>query len=175
MDSRPKGTGIYLTPEFYNSKAWHDAGFNGQKLFIDLFNGLKWKGKGKKKEYTNHDQLAFTQGEFCKKYGYVKATYTSARNKLIYVGLISMTHKGGNGKGDHSKYKLFYHDGRPLTNNDQERWRTYDGEKKNWGHEIPTSKHRIGMKTQFQKGESGRTRKKISTLSKHTLNGVNHL
>ena len=177
MNNKPKGTGIYLTPEFYNSKAWHDAGLYGQKLFIDLFNGLTWdwikKGNKKVKEYNNHDQLGFTQVEFCKKYGCMNETYTRARNRCIYVGLISMTHKGGNGRGDYSTYKLLYHEGRLLTNNDQQRWMLYDGEKKNWGHEIPTSKHRIGMKTQFQKGESGRTRKKISTLTNDTLNGAN--
>jgi len=164
-----KGTGIYLTPEFYNSRAWHDAGFYGQKLFIDLYNGLTWKGKGKKLEYTNHDELAFSQDDFCDKYGCCKETYTKWRNRLIYVGLIRITHKGGNGRGDYSKYKLCYHGGRPLTNNDQQRWMMYDGEKKNWGHEIPKSKHRIGINNRFEKGKGGR--KKIPTLSKPPLNG----
>ncbi len=171
MFNKHKGTGIYLSPEFYNSKAWHDAGLMGQRLFIDLHNGLTWKGKGKKMEYTNHDQLAFTQEDFCKKYGCCKETYSNARNKCIYVGLIRITHKGGNGRHDYTKYKLTYLGGHPLTNNDQERWRSYDGEKKNWGHEIPKSKHRIGIKNRFEKGKGGRVKKKIPTLSNPTLNG----
>ena len=172
MNKKYKGTGIYLTPEFYNSRAWHDAGFYGQKLFFDLFNGLFWKVTRKHgKQYTNHDELAFTQADFCKKYNCCKETYTKARNRLIYVGLIRITHKGGNGRKDYNTYKLCYHEGRALTNNDQERWRSYDGEKKNWGHEIPKSKHRIGIKNRFEKGKGGRVKKKIPTLSNPTLNG----
>ena len=176
-----KGVGIYLTPEFYNSKAWNFAGINGQRLFIELHNRIRhdWvtrnvKGKRQKvKEYTNHDELAFTQHQFCKKYGCSNETYTRARNRNIECGLIRITHKGGNGRGDYTTYKLCYLGGNPLPNGDQERWRMYGADGKNWAYEIPKSKHRIGIKNRFQKGESGRTRKKIPTLSNDTLNGAN--
>ena len=169
-----KGLGIYLTPEFYNSKAWDYAGINGQRLFIDLHNGLKYKRSKKRgKEYTNHDQLIFSQDDFCKKYGCSNETYTRARNRLIECGLIRITHKGGNGRGDYTKYKLCYLGGDPLPNGDQERWRMYGVDGKNWAYEKPKSKHRIGIKNRFQPGESGRTRKKIPTLSNDTLNGAN--
>mgnify|MGYP001356450549 CR=1 FL=1 len=176
-----KGLGIYLTPEFYNSKAWNFAGINGQRLFIDLHNGIKFewvyrKVKGKKervKEYTNHDQLIFSQDDFCKKYGCSNETYTRARNRLIECGLARITHKGGNGRGDYTTYKLCYLGGDALPNGDQERWRSFDADGKNWAYEKPKSNHRIGIKNRFQPGESGRTRKKIPTLSNDTLNGAN--
>ena len=167
MNIKPKGTGIYLTPEFYNSNAWRHAGLYGQRLFLDLHNGINWTGKGKKQEFTNHAELSFTQDDFMEKYGCCKATYTAARDNLIYTGLIRMTHKGGNGRGDFSKYKLCYLGGKPLPNNDQQRWMLFDGEKKNWGHEIPKSPHRIGIKNRFEKGVGG----KKPTLSKPPLNG----
>ena len=164
-----KGTGIYLTPEFYSSKAWNDCGHHAHQLYFELYNGLKWIGKGKKKQFTNHDELGYTQTQFCKKYKVSKETYSNARNQLIRVGLISITHKGGNGRGDYTKYKLYYHEGRTLTNNDRERWKAYDGDKKNWEHEKPKSEHRIGIKNRFKKGVGGR--KKKTTLTKPPLNG----
>ena len=175
-----KGLGLYLSPELENSKAWNDAGEYGRKLFWCLHNGLKWtrlkdKNTGKEvKEYSNHMELAFTQAEFCNKYKCHKQTYTNARNRLIYVGLIRITHKGGNGRGDYTKYQLFYQNGDVLSVDEEGkypyvRWRHYPEE--NWKVEIPTSKHRIGIKNRFEKGECGRHRKKKPTLSKPPLNG----
>ena len=167
----PKGLGLYLSPELESSPAWNDAGEMGRKLFFCLHNGLRYKyikRNGKQvKEYTNHMELAFTQDDFCKKYGCCKETYTRARNRLIYVGLARIIHKGGNGRGDYTTYKLCYLGGKPLPNNDQQRWMLYDGENKNWGHEKPTSKHRVGIKNRFEKGVGG----KKPTLLKPTLNG----
>ena len=164
--------GLYITPELECSKAWNDAGEYGRKLFYCFHNGIRWKYTKKNgNEFSNHDELAFPQAEFCKKYGCCKETYTRARNRLIYVGLARIIHKGGNGRGDYTTYKLCYLGGKPLPNNDQQRWMLYDGENKNWGHEIPTSKHRIGIKNRFEKGKGGRAKKKNSTLSNLTLNG----
>ena len=165
-----KGIGIYLTPEFYNSKAWNYAGINGQRLFIELHNGVKYnRSKKRGKEYTNHTELAFTQQQFCKKYECSNETYTRARNRLIECGLARITHKGGNGRGDYTTYKLCYLGGDFLPNGEQERWRCFGVDEKNWAYEIPKSKHRIGIKNRFQKGESGRTRKKKPTLTNDTL------
>ena len=172
-----KGLGLYLSPELENSKAWQDIGEYGRKLFFCLHNGLRWKRikqNGKMvKEYTNHMELAFTQDDFCKKYGCCKETYTQARNRLIKVGLARITHKGGNGRKDYTKYQLFYQNNNPLSADEEGkypyvRWRHYPEE--NWGDEIPKTKHRIGIKNRFEKGKGGRVKKKKSTLSKHTLN-----
>ena len=174
MDSikKFKGYGLYLSPELFNSRAWNDIGIYGHRLFFELHKGLKYKRTKKNGvQYTNNGELSFKQDEFCKKYGCCKATYTKARNELIRVGLIRITHKGGNGKGDYTTYKLTYcGNANPLPNNDSPRWKFYDGENKHWENEIPKSKHKIGNRTRWKKGESGR--KKISTLSKHTLNGT---
>ena len=172
---KPKGTGCYLTPEFYSSQAWNSCKKYARQLFYELHNGLNWDNVKRNKKirfYTNYKELSCTQVEFCKKYKCSKQTYTDARNKLIEVGLIKITHKGGNGKEDRSKYQIFYLGGSQLPDNTIERWKLYDGDKMNWKKEIPKSKHRIGNKNQFKKGESGRARKKINTLENYTLNGV---
>ena len=169
-----KGYGLYISPELFNSRAWNDIGIYAHRLFFELHNGLRYKRTKKNDtEFTNHDELSFTQVQFCDKYGCVNDTYTNARNRLIYVGLARITHKGGNGRGDYTKYKLCYMNNVPLPNDDQARWRSYDDENKNWGHEIPTSKHRIGINHRFEKGECGRHRKKKPTLSKPPLYEVN--
>lgn len=169
-----KGYGLYISPDLQGSKAWNDIGVRGHRLFYDLHNGLRYKRTKKHGiQFTNNGELFFTETQYCKKYNCSKDVYTNARNDCIRVGLIRMTYRGGNGKGDKSKYKLTYcNNTSPLPNNDKPRWKFYDGVNMNWEKEIPKSKSKVGNKTQFQQGESGRNRKK-STLSKHTLNGTN--
>lgn len=171
-----KGFGIYISPELFNSKAWNNIGIYAHKLFIELHNGLRYKRNKKDGvNFTNNGELSFKQAEYCKKHRCCKETYTKARNELIKVGLIRITHRGGNGKGDYTTYKLTYcNNTHPLPNNDTPRWKHYDGEKNNWEKEIPKSKHKVGINTRFKQGESGRYRNKSSTLSKPTLNGTNH-
>ena len=163
--------GLYISPELECSKAWNDAGLYGQRLFYCLHNGIRYKRTKKNGVmFTNHDELAFTQAEFMEKYSCCKETYTSAKKQLIHVGLARITHHGGKGKNDFTKFKLCYLNDNPLPNNDMPRWKFYDGDKKNWGNEVQKSKHGIGKKHRFEKGKGGR--KKISTLSKPTLNGT---
>ena len=168
-----KGYGLYISPELQGSKAWNDIGVRGHRLFYDLHNGLRYRRKKDGIHFTNNGELFFTEKQYCEKYNCSKDVYTNARNDSIRVGLIRMTYRGGNGKGDYSTYKLTYlNNTSPLPNGDKPRWKFYDGDKINWENEIPKSKSKVGNKTQFQKGECGRNRKK-STLSKHTLNGTN--
>jgi len=167
-----KGYGLYISSELQSSRAWNDIGIRSHRLFFDLHNGLRYKRSKKKGiQYINNGELFFTEKQYCEKYNCSKQVYTYAKNDLIRVGLIRMTHRGGNGKGDYSTYKLTYlSNTSPLPNNDRPRWKFYPEE--NWENEIPKSKTIVGNKSRFKKGESGRNRKKISTLSKHTLNST---
>ena len=166
-----RGCGLYLTPELQNSKAWKYLGKYAIHLFFDLHNELKYKFKDsynpikgrmkKERVYSNNGNIAFTQVQFCKKYACVKDTYTNARNQLIYVGLITITHLGGFGKGDVTKYKLEYvqHNNKSLSKG---KWCDFDGDK-NWEADIQkASKKLVGKKSQWKKGETGR--KNIFTL-----------
>ena len=160
MKIKSKGTGIYFTPQFWWSKAWQDCGENARELFFCLYNSINWTSSKKHgKQFTNHDQLVYTQAQFKEKYGCCNQTYTKARNQLIQVGLIRITYRGGNGRGDMTRYKLTYLGGESLPNGDDERWRLYDGEKYTWEEDIPKSRSKIGVKTRWKKGECGRNSK----------------
>jgi hypothetical protein len=116
---------------------------------------LRWTGKGKNKMWTNNGDLSFTEVQFKNQNEVCSSTYLNARNKLIEVGLIKQTYRGGMCRGDMAKYKLlFVNDIFPS----EERWKKYPEE--NWAHEIPKRKKQlVGVKTQWKKGQSGRKKK----------------
>ena len=113
---------------------------------------LRWTGKGRKKMWTNNGDLSFTEVQFKNQNEVCSSTYLNARNKLIEVGLIKQTYRGGMCRGDMAKYKLlFVNDIFPG----EERWKRYPEE--NWAHEIPKRKKQlVGIKTRWKKGQSGR-------------------
>ena len=88
---------------------------------------LRYTGKAKQKKYTNNGYLSYTETQFTNQFGYQKQTYLDARNKLIEVGLIKQTYRGGNYRGDMAKYKLLFIKGVPIQ---EQRWRNYPS--KNW-------------------------------------------
>mgnify|MGYP000445134386 CR=1 FL=1 len=110
--------------------------------------------------YPNNGSLSFTEIQFKKEFSSASNTYLLARNRLIRNGLIRQTYQGGTCRGDMATYKvLITSDLNPR----EMRWLKYPD--KNWEHEIPRSKTKIGIKTRFQSK---------TTLKKSTLNGELH-
>jgi hypothetical protein len=104
--------------------------------------------------------VSFTEIQFRQEFGCASNTYITARNRLIRNGLIKQTYRGGFHRGDMATYKvLITSDLNPR----EMRWLKYPD--KNWDHEIPRSKTKIGIKTRF---------KSKTTLKKSTLNGELH-
>ena len=104
------------------------------------------------KEFKNGN-LSFTEGEYKQLTGKCSATFLNARNLLIEVGFIEITHRGGSCRGDRAMYKILF--GIKNMPPSKEKWRRYP--KENWADEIPKSKGlTIGKKTQWKKGQSGR-------------------
>ena len=145
----------------YWSKAYQALNSSARNLMMCLYVELRWTGKGKKKIFTNNGEVSFSEAEFkFNKLG-VSQTYLNARNKLIEVGFIKVTHQGGRARGDLNQYKLLWVNG---VKHDEMRWKRYPDE--NWTHEIPKVKdYAIGRKTRFKK--------KNNTLDDKTLNGTN--
>ena len=161
-----KGGGAWYPNEVWYSDAYHDLNLSGRELFHCLRTELRYSGKGKKRRFINNGELSYTETSFKKQYGYCSSTYLKARNKLIEVGFIKQTYRGGNCRGDRAKYKILVCTSLPVR---EERWRRYP--KENWAHEIPKiKKQSIGKNTRWKKGQSGR-KKKDSTLLNRDLNG----
>jgi hypothetical protein len=149
----PKG-GFYYNNELYLSPAYLILPIGSRNLLHMLINELRWKKvKGSKaKAYTNNCEVSFTEVDFKELFGSASQTYINARNKLIEVGFIRQTHRGGMCRGDRSKYKILCtHDFRK----NEMRWLNYP--ERNWKDEIPRSRRQlIGVGTQFKKGKSSR-------------------
>ena len=162
----PNG-GFYYNNELWFSKAYQALRKSSRNLLHCLIIERKWKGKGKNQEITNNGSLSFTEVQFKEIFGYTSATYLKARNQLIEVGFIKQMHRGGLCRGDMSKYRILCLRGVLST---EQRWREYPD--KNWLSEVPKAKNnQVGLKTRFQKGQSGKKSK--STLLKCTHNNAN--
>ena len=153
---------ILLTNELYWSKAYQLLTLKARNLLWCMVAELKYTGKrGSKKHpfyYTNNGKIAFTEYEWKKQGLGASATYVSARNKLIEVGLVRMTYQGGQARGDMNRYQLLFIEG---VKRDDKRWKRYPDE--NWADEIPKIKgYPIGRDTRFKKLNN--------TLKKNTLN-----
>ena len=143
---------------FYHNDVWFSTAY--QKLTIgarDLLQCLyteisKAKIKRKWKE-QNNGELSFTERDYKSLTGRCSSTYLKARNKLIEVGFIELTHRGGTCRGDRATYKILF--GVNSIPKEKEKWRRYPDE--NWKNDIPKSKGMtIGVKTRWKKGQSGR-------------------
>jgi methionine synthase II (cobalamin-independent) len=109
---------------------------------------LTFTGARKKKtfEYTNNGKISFTEYEWKKQRLGASATYLKARNKLIEVGFIKITYRGGMARGDMNKYELLFIEGVKV---DDKRWKRYP--KENWEHEIPkVEDFAVGKETRFK-------------------------
>ncbi len=153
----PRG-GNYYCNKLYYSVAYQLLALSARNLLHDFFNELRYeyiskRAKRKKcKQYFNNGELVFTERQFKTRHKCSSATYISSRNKLIEVGLLKQTEKGGQGRGHAAKYKLLCVSG--LLEK-EEKWKRYP--KENWKNNIPKAKNNlVGIHTRFKKGKSGR-------------------
>ncbi len=155
---------ILLTNELYWSKAYQFLTKSAQNLLWCMVAELKFTGSRKKNTfaYTNNGKISFTETEFRKQGLGASGTYIKARNKLIEVGLIKITYRGGMARGDMNTYRLLINS--ELAPQSKQRWRRYP--KENWEKDIPKVKdYAVGRDTRFKK--------KNNTLKNDTLNGTN--
>jgi hypothetical protein len=145
----------------YWSEAYQALNISARNLMMCFQTELKWSGKGKKRIFTNNGEISFSEAEFKYNKLGVSQTYINARNKLIEVGFIKVTYRGGMARGDMNQYKLLWVDG---VKHNKMRWKRYPEE--NWAHEIPKVKdYAVGRATRFKKLKN--------TLEDKTLNGAN--
>jgi hypothetical protein len=140
------------------SEAYQSLPPSAVNLMMCFYTELRWSKKNKKKRrILNNSEISFSEYEFKKNNLGASQTYLNARDKLIEVGFIKLTYRGGMAKGDMNQYKLLWVD--DVIHKDM-RWKRYPNE--NWKHEIPKIKdYIVGRKTQFKK--------KLSTLQNDTL------
>ena len=144
----------------YWSEAYQALNVSARNLMMCFQTELRWTGKGKNRTITNNGEISFSEAEF--KFNKLGAsqTYINARNKLIEVGFIEVTYRGGMARGDMNKYRLLWVDD---IAHDEMRWKRYPEE--NWAHEIPKVKdYAVGRNTRFKKINN--------TLEDETLNGA---
>ena len=143
---------------FYRNDVWFSPAYqrltiSARDLLQCLWTEIKKREIRKEWKLFENGNLSFTEREYKQLTGRCSKTYQNARDLLIEVGFIEITHRGGSGKGDRSMYKiLFGIKDMPLS---KEKWRRYPDE--NWKSEIPKSNGlTIGKDTRWKKGQSGR-------------------
>ena len=143
---------------FYRNDVWFSPAYQkltnaARDLLQCLYTEIS-KAKVKKHwvEFKN-GELSFTELEYKQLTGRCSSTYLNARNQLIEVGFIEMTHRGGSCRGDRAMYKILF--GIGNMSEEKEKWRRYPAE--NWKNMIPKSRGMtIGIKTRWKKGQSGK-------------------
>ena len=157
-----------LDNKFYWSEAFQSLKKSAQNLLFCMIAELRFTGKRKSKKkpfkYINNGKISFSETEFFKQGLGASETYNSAKKKLIEVGLIKITYRGGFARGDMNTYELLLNS--DMVPQNKQRWREYP--KKNWKHEIPKVKD-------YVVGKSTRFKKINNTLESDTLNGTNPL
>jgi len=129
----------------YWSAAYQSLPISSRNLLQCMIAELRWEKRKKSRalNYTNNGQISFTEVEFKFNELGCSETYLRARNKLVEVGLIRITKRGGMTRGDMNQYKLLFIDGVTL---DEQRWRMYPH--KNWKDDIPERKDTlVGLET----------------------------
>lgn len=143
--------GAYYINEFWFSKAYQSLSCKTRDLLQCFITELIWKHikLGKRQDYTaiNNGDISFTETSFRKLTGCAKETYRIGIRQLIERGIITITYRGGSGKGDRSKYKLLCIKG---ISEKEQRWMKYPNE--NWSKDIKICQNYcIGKKTRFKK------------------------
>ena len=154
MDKKVKlNKGCFYRNDVWFSLAYQKLPLSARDLLQCLYTEIsKLKIKRNWKAFRN-GELSFTELEYKQLTGRCSSTYLNARNLLIEVGFIEITHRGGNGNGDRAMYKILF--GINGMSKEEEKWRRYPDE--NWKHLIPKSKGlTIGSKTRWKKGQCGR-------------------
>ena len=143
--------------ELLFSDAYVDLSKSARELLHCFVFELKYTRHKRGVSYYNNGDVSFTEIQFKEEFGYVSNTYITARNRLIRNGLVRQTYRGGSHRGDMATYKILI---TSDLNHREMRWLKYPD--KNWEHEIPRSKTKIGIGTRF---------KSKATLENCTLNG----
>jgi hypothetical protein len=146
---------LLLDNKFYWSEAYQSLTISGRNLLMCMVAELRFSGfrgsKSKPFSYTNNKKISFSEAEFHKQGLGASGTYISARNKLIRVGFIKITYRGGMARGDMNTYELLINS--ELAPQSRQRWRRYPNE--NWEHEIPKVKdYAVGRETRFTKSNN---------------------
>lgn len=146
------GRGVYYINSFWFSAAYQSLSCKTRDLLQCLLTELIWKPLklGKRKDFgaINNGEISFTETSFRKLTGCAKETYRIGIRQLIERGIITITYRGGSGKGDRSKYKILCVKGIPKN---EQRWKKYPDE--NWSKDIQKQKnYGIGKNTRFKKG-----------------------
>ena len=154
--------GFFFKYEFLFSEAYHELPKSARDLLHCFVSELKFEKnkRTKRLSYPNNGSVSFTEIQFKEEFGCASNTYITARNRLIRNGLIRQTYQGGFHRGDMATYRILI---TPDLHPREMRWLKYPD--KNWEHQIPRSKTKIGIKTRF---------KSKTTLKKSTLNGELH-
>ena len=155
-----RNAGYFFKGELLFSDAYVDLPKSARELLHCFVFELKYTRHKRRVSYYNNGDVSFTEIQFKEEFGYVSNTYITARNRLIRNGLVRQTYRGGFHRGDMATYKVLI---TSDINHREMRWLQYPD--KNWEHEIPRSKTKIGIKTRF---------KSKTTLKKSTLNGELH-
>jgi len=145
--------GVFYSNDLYFSEAYKSLPKSARNLFHCMHNELHFQRKSNKTIYTDNGEISLTEKDFKERFKCSSQTYINARNKLIEVGLIKQTYRGGMSRGDCAQYKLLACDNKvPIS---EQRWRHYP--EKNWEKDIPKAKQQtVGQKTRWKPGESGR-------------------
>ena len=154
--------GFFFKYELLFSDAYVDLPKAARDLLHCFVSELKFvKNKRTKRlSYPNNGSVSFTEIQFKEEFGCASNTYITARNRLIRNGLIRQTYQGGFHRGDMATYRILI---TPDLHPREMRWLKYPD--KNWEHQIPRSKTKIGTKTRF---------KSKTTLKKSTLDSELH-
>ena len=153
MDLRVKmNKGCFYRNELWFSHAYQHLNNSSRDLLQCLYTEInKAQVKGKWEDFRN-GELSFVESDYMELTGRCKQTYLTARNQLIEVGFIKMTHRGGGGRGDRAMYRVLFCNDVLIKH---QRWRRYPDE--NWANEIPKSRGlTIGKDTRWKRGQSGR-------------------
>lgn len=145
--------GCFYRNDIWFSPAYQKLSLSARDLLQCLYTEIS-KTKIKRDWVAlKNGELSFTESEYKQLTGRCSSTYLNARNLLIEVGFIEMTHRGGSCRGDRAMYKILF--GIGGMSEEKEKWRRYP--KENWEKDIPKSKGMtIGIKTRWKKGQSGR-------------------
>ena len=125
-----KKKGFYYTNDVWFSHAYQSLSNATRDLLQCMLtefrrNEIKIKSERFSKEWVviNNGEISFTEIDFKKLTGKCSSTWLNARNKLIEVGIIKQTYRGGMCRGDRATYKILIGSNQIPLMKGEERWR----------------------------------------------------
>ena len=151
-----KPRGVYLEPDWIDSKAFTALNGTAVKVFIWFMRRRQMAKVGRKgKEQwivTNNGEIVFTYDEAEKKFGLTRSRFNRAIDELIAKGFIDITHHGGGMMGDCTLYSI------------SERWRFYGTDKFVY-KTRPKDTRKLGFTEENWEKRTGKKRKLSSKPS----------